>query len=36
MISTYTKVLNAIEKILQELIKEYQGIGKFLSDLVKG
>ena len=36
MIPTYGRVLSAIEKALQELIKEYQGVGKFLWDLVEG
>ena len=36
MIPIYDKVLSAIEKTLQELIKEYQDIGKFLCDLVEG
>ena len=30
MIPTYGRVLNAIEKALQNLIKEYWGIGKSL------
>ena len=36
MIPTYGGVLSAIEKILQELVKEYQGVRKFLWDLVEG
>jgi len=36
MIPTYGRVLNAIEKALQELVEEYQGVGKSLQDLVKG
>ena len=28
MISTYGKVLSAIEKALQELVEEYQGVGR--------
>ena len=28
MISTYGKVLSAIEKTLQELVEEYQGVGR--------
>ena len=35
MISTYSGILSAIEKALQELIKEYQGVRRFLWDLVK-
>jgi len=35
MIPTYGKVLNAIEKAFQNLIKEYWGIGKSLQDLVE-
>ena len=30
MISTYGGVLSAIEKILQKLMEEYQGVGKLL------
>jgi len=36
MIPTYGGVLSAIEKALQELMKEYQGVGKSLWDLVEG
>ena len=36
MISTYGKVLSAIEKALWELMEEYQGVGKSLQDLVEG
>ena len=36
MIPTYGGVLNAIEKVLQELMEEYQGVGKSLRDLVEG
>jgi len=36
MIPTYGRVLSAIEKALQELVEEYQGVGKSLRDLVKG
>ena len=36
MIPTYGRVLNAIEKALQELVEEYQGVGKSLWDLVEG
>jgi len=36
MIPTYSEVLSAIEKVLWELIEEYQGVGKSLWDLVKG
>jgi len=36
MIPTYGRVLSVIEKVLQELIEEYQGVGKFLWDLVEG
>ena len=36
MIPTYGGVLSAIEKALQELVKEYQGVGKSLQDLVEG
>ena len=36
MIPTYGGILNAIEKVLQELIEEYQGVGKSLWDLVEG
>jgi len=30
MIPIYDRILNAIEKALQELMKEYQGVGKSL------
>ena len=36
MIPTYGGVLSAIEKVLQELVAEYQGVGKSLWDLVEG
>ena len=36
MISTYNRVLNVIEKILQDFVEEYQGIEKSLYDLVEG
>ena len=36
MIPTYDRVLNAIEKALQELVGEYQGVRKSLQDLVEG
>ena len=36
MIPTYGGVLSTIEKALQELMEEYQGVRKFLWDLVKG
>jgi len=36
MISTYSRVLSAIEKALQELVEEYQGIRKSLWNLVEG
>ena len=36
MIPTYGGVLSAIEKALQELVEEYQGVGKSLWDLVEG
>jgi len=36
MIPTYGGVLSAIEKTLQELVEEYQGVGKSLRDLVEG
>ena len=35
MISTYNRILSTIEKALQELVKEYQGVGRFLWDLVE-
>jgi len=36
MISTYGRVLSAIEKALQKLIEKYQGARKSLQDLVEG
>ena len=36
MIPTYCGVLSAIEKALQEVIEEYQGVRKSLYDLVEG
>jgi len=36
MIPTYGRVLSAIEKALQELMEEYQGVRKSLWDLVEG
>ena len=36
MIPTYGGVLSVIEKTLQELVEEYQGVGKFLWNLVEG
>jgi len=36
MISTYGRVLSAIEKALWELVEEYQGVRKSLQDLVEG
>jgi len=36
MIPTYGRVLSAIEKVLQELIEEYQEVRKSLQDLVEG
>jgi len=36
MIPTYGRVLSAIEKTLQKLVEEYQGVGKSLQDLVEG
>ena len=36
MIPTYGRVLNPIEKVLQELIEKYWGVKKFLWDLVEG
>jgi len=36
MIPTYSGVLSAIEKVLRELVEEYQGVRKSLWDLVKG
>ena len=35
MIPTYGRVLSAIEKALQELMKEYQEVEKSLQDLVE-
>ena len=36
MITTYGRVLNAIEKALWKLVEEYWGVGKSLQDLVEG
>ena len=36
MILTYGRVLSAIEKALQGLVEEYQGVGKSLQDFVEG
>jgi len=36
MISTYGRVLSAIEKALWELVKKYQEVGKSLWNLVEG
>jgi len=36
MIPTYSGVLSVIEKALQKLIGEYQGVRKSLWDLVEG
>ena len=36
MIPTYGRVLNAIEKVFQELVEEYQGVRKSFQDLVEG
>ena len=36
MIPTYGGILSAIEKALQKLVEEYQGVGKSLQDLVEG
>ena len=35
MIPTYGRVLSTIKKTLWELVKEYQGVRKFLQDLVE-
>ena len=35
MIPTYGRVLSAIEKALQELMEEYQGVKQSLQDLVE-
>jgi len=35
MIPTYCGVLSAIEKVLRELVEEYQGVKKSLWDLVE-
>jgi len=35
MILTYGGVLSAMEKVLQDIIKEYQSIGKSLWNLVE-
>jgi len=36
MIPTYGRILSVIEKVLQELMEEYQGVGKSQRDLVEG
>jgi len=36
IIPTYGRVLSVIKKVLQELMKEYQGVGKSLQNLVEG
>ena len=36
MIPTYGRVLSTIEKALQELVEEYQGVRKSLWDLMEG
>ena len=36
MIPTYGGILSTIEKALQELVEEYQGVRKSLQDLVEG
>ena len=36
MIPTYNGVLSAIEKALQELVEEYQEVGKSFRNLVEG
>jgi len=36
MIFTYNRILNVIEKILQDFIEEYQGIEKSPCNLVEG
>ena len=36
MIPTYGRVLSAIEKALQKLMEEYQGVRKSLWDLMEG
>ena len=36
MIPTYSEVLSAIKKALQELMEEYWGVGKSLQDLMEG
>jgi len=36
MISTYGRILSAIEKALQKLVEEYRGIRKSLWNLVEG
>ena len=36
MISTYGRVLSAIEKAFQELIEKYQDIRRSLQDLIEG
>jgi len=36
MIPTYGRVLSAIKKTLRELVEKYQGVRRFLWDLVEG
>jgi len=36
MIPTYNGILSAIEKILWKLVEEYQGVRRFLQNLVEG
>ena len=36
MIPTYGRVLSAIKKALQEIMEEYQGVGKSFWNLVEG
>jgi len=36
MISTYSRILSAIEKALQKLIEKYRGVKRSLQDLVEG
>ena len=36
MIPTYSGVLITIEKVLWELVEEYQGVRRFFQDLVEG
>ena len=35
MVLTYSRILSTIEEALQDLVEEYQDIGKFLQDLVE-